>query len=229
MNLWSRMKLWFKMKTSAVLDQAEDPRQVFDYAYVQQQELLRTVKRGLIEVGTSKYQLEQQIRKRQARIPVLEERAKQAMAAGREDLARISLHRKQTSLGELLALEEQLAEVIDEEQRLVATEQQIAIRIDQFRTRREIFSARYTAAEAQVQINEALIGVSSELAELCLALGRAEEKAQQMLSRASAIDALLDNGVLDVSIGIGDIVEAEFRQIEADNAIEEELKALKAG
>jgi len=78
-----------------------------------------------------------------------------------------------------------------------------------------------------VQINEALIGVSSELAELCLALGRAEEKAQLMLSRASAIDALLDNGVLDVSIGIGDIVEAEFRQIEADNAVEKELKALR--
>jgi phage shock protein A len=229
MNLWSQMKLWFKMKTSAVLDKAEDPRQVFDYAYVQQQELLRTVKRGLVEVGTSKYQLEQQIRKRQARIPVLEERAKKAMAAGREDLARISLHRKQTSLGELIALEEQLAEVIDEERRLVATEQEIAIRVDQFRTRREIFSARYTAAEAQVQINEALIGVSSELAELCLALGRVEEKAQQMLARASAIDALLDNGVLDISLGTGDIFEAEFRQLEADNAIEEELKALKAG
>ena len=70
MNLWSRMKLWFKMKTSAAFDQAEDPRQVFDYAYVQQQELLRTVKRGLVEVGTSKYQLEQQIRQLHSNIHV---------------------------------------------------------------------------------------------------------------------------------------------------------------
>jgi phage shock protein A len=101
--------------------------------------------------------------------------------------------------------------------------------IDQFRTRREIFAARYNAAEAQVRINEALIGVSSELGELCLALGRAEEKAQHMLARASALDALVQDGVLDISIGSGDFVEAELRQITANNAVEEELKAHKEG
>lgn len=121
MNLWSRFKLWIKMKVNAVLDQAEDPRQVFDYAYVQQQEFLRTVKRGLVDVATTKYQLEYQFRKRQARLPDLEEQAKQSMAVEREDLARISLQRKQISLGEILALEEQLTEVIEEERKLVAT------------------------------------------------------------------------------------------------------------
>ncbi len=229
MNLWSRFKLWIKTKVSAVLDQAEDPRQVFDYAYIQQQEFLRTVKRGLVDVATTKYQLEHQIRKRQARLPELEGQARQAMAAGREDLARIILQRKQISLGEMAALEEQLAEVVQEERKLVATEQQIAMHIDQFRTRREIFSARYNAAEAQVRINEALIGVSSELGELCLALGRAEEKAQHMLARASALDALVQDGVLDISIGTGDFVEAELRQIAANSAVEEEMKALKGG
>jgi phage shock protein A len=128
-----------------------------------------------------------------------------------------------------LTLEEQLAEVIGEERKLVNTEQQIAMRIDQFHTRREVFSARYTAAEAQVRINEAMIAVSSELGELCLALGRAEEKTQYMLARASATNALLENGLLDVSIGIGDLVEAELRQLASDSAVEEELKALTAG
>ena len=129
----------------------------------------------------------------------------------------------------MIGLQEQLAQVIEEERKLITTQQQIAIRIDQFRTRREIFLARYSAAEAQVRINEAFIGVSSELGELCLALGRAEEKAQHMLARASAIDVLLEDGVLDVSDGMGDIVDFQLRQLEADNAVEEELRALKAG
>ena len=99
MNLWSRIKMWINIKASAALEQTEDPRQVFDYAYAQQQELLRTVKRGLVEVATTKHQIEQQIGKRQAQIPILEEQARQAMAAGREDLTKIALHRKQTTLG----------------------------------------------------------------------------------------------------------------------------------
>jgi hypothetical protein len=50
-----------------------------------------------------------------------------------------------------------------------------------------------------------------------------------MLARASATNALLENGLLDVSIGIGDLVEAELRQLASDSAVEEELKALTAG
>ena len=56
MGLWSRMFLVFKSKTNAALDRAEDPRETLDYAYAQQQELLRKVRQGLIEVATSRNQ-----------------------------------------------------------------------------------------------------------------------------------------------------------------------------
>ena len=53
-RLRSRIALFFNIKTSATLDQAEDPREVLDYAYSQQQLHLRTVKRGLIEVAAAR-------------------------------------------------------------------------------------------------------------------------------------------------------------------------------
>ncbi len=229
MGIWTRIKMLFKMKASSALDDAEDPREVMDYAYGQQQEFLRKVKQGLVEVATAKHQLEQQVRRQRARIPQLEDQAARAVAADREDLARVALQRKQVVLAEMAGLEEQLAEVAEEERRLIVAEQQIAARIEEFRTHREVMSARYSAAEAKVRINESLTGVSGELGELSLALGRAEEKTQHMLARASALDALIDGGALEPTVGSGDFVETELYKLEAENAIEAELAALQAG
>ena len=184
MGLWSRILLFFKIKTGAALDRAEDPRQTVDYAYGQQQALLRKVKQGLIEVATSKRQLEQQAQKLRDRVPHIEDQARRALGAGREDLARMALQRKQTAISELEGLDRQIAEVDEEERKLMLAEQQLSAHIEQFRTHRAALSARYTAAEAKVRINEALTGVSEEFAELGMAVGRAEEKVERMQVRS---------------------------------------------
>lgn len=60
MGLVSRFRMLFRMKANAALDRVEQPGQVVDYAFAQQQELLRQVKQGLIEVATAKRRLERQ-------------------------------------------------------------------------------------------------------------------------------------------------------------------------
>lgn len=229
MGIWTRIKMLFKMKASSTLDDVEDPREVMDYAYGQQQEFLRKVKQGLIEVATAKHQLDGQVRRQRSRIPQLEDQAARAVSNDREDLARVALQRKQVVQVELTGLEQQLAEVTVEEQRLIVAEQQIAARIEEFRTHREVMSARYSAAEAKVRINESLTGVSGELGELSMALGRAEEKTDRMLARASALDALIDGGALESTVGSQDFVEAELYKLETESAVEAELASLKTG
>ena len=226
MKWLTRIQMIFNAKANAVLDAAEDPRETLDYAYTRQQELLRQVKQGLIDVATSRKQLEGQAAKLKARVPQLDDQAKRALAAGREDLARLALQRKQTCLTELAGLETQLAEVAAEERKLTQAEQQFALRVDAFRTRRDTLSARYTAAEAQVQIHESLSGVSGEFSELGVSLDRAEEKIDRMKARASAIDALIETGVLNLPGG-GDAVERELREVAAAQAVEAELTMLK--
>lgn len=229
MGFWERIKLIFKIRTSAELDRMEDPREVLDYAVHEQEAFLQTVRRGLVDVATAKQQLAQQVKTANARIPKLDDQARKAVAAGREDLARMALNRKQTALYELEGLELQLAELEDEERKLIMAEQQIADRVASFRIHREATTARYTAAETQVKIGETISGVSGELGELSLALGRAEEKTRQMIARASALDALMSGGSLEPTIAHGgDMVEHELRQIAATSAVEEELAALKA-
>ena len=227
MGLWARIRLLFATKASSAMDRAEDPRQVLDYAYNQQQQLLLKLKQGLVDVATSKTRLELQAKKLTARIPELDEQAKRAIALKRDDLARMALERKRTALAELEGLQIQVGEVTADERRLASQEQQLAARIDEFRTHREVVSARYSAAEAEVRVKEALSGVSGDLAELGMAVGRAEEKTERMQARAKAIDSLVDIGALP-SAGGGDYLETQLRQLSAGEEIDQELAKLKA-
>ena len=157
MGLFSRFLMVFKIKVNTALDRAEDPRELVDYAYNQQQELLRKTKQGLVEVASSKVRLQQQANKLREQAPRIEQQAEKALGHGREDLARIALQRKQTVLSEIEQLDYQAGEVAQEERRLTRTEQELAARIEEFRTRRDSISARYTAAQAQVRVREAAL------------------------------------------------------------------------
>ena len=222
-----RMSLVVRARVSALLDRAEDPRQALDYAYAQQQELLRQVRQGVIEVATSKHLLEQQARRLGEQVPRSEQQAARALAAGREDLARVALHRRQAALAELAELELRLAEVAAEERKLGEAEQQLAARVEESRLRRASLGARYTAAEAQTRVMESLAGVSREFAQLDTAIGRAEERIERMQARATAIDALVGGGLLSIQGAALDPIERELRKLSANEGVEQELAALR--
>ena len=228
MGLIPRILMVFKVKANSALDRVEDPRQLVDYAYSQQQELLRKTKRGLIDVASSKVRLEQQSKKLRSQVPQIEDQATRALGLGREDLALIALQRKQAVLAELEQLDQQTAGIAEEERRLAQTEQQLAARIEEFRTRRDAIGARYSAAQAQVRVTEALSGVSGEFADLSMAMGRAVEKTERMEARADAIGSMMETGNLPLSLESStDPVERELRQLDVGQTAEDELAALK--
>ena len=221
MTLRSRLALFFNIKTSAALDQVEDPREVLDYAYGEQRAQLHTIKRGLIEVGAARRQLERQAERLRAGIPRLEEQARRALRSGREDLARAVLLRKQDSLRELSALEEQLRDIHAEEERLSRAEQQLSQRVERFRLHRTVLSARYSAAEAQTRVTESLAGCfDDEQTELTLAVERSEDKVERVSARAAASEAVL-------AAPHEDALEREVNDLDAALAVDAELEALK--
>ena len=226
MSVWSRVRMLFNAEVSSAIDKAEDPRQIFDYAYNQHQELLLTLRRGLVDVATAKQQLEQEAKRLEARVPQLDDQARRAVAAGRDDLARVAIERKWLAANEIEGLTKQVAEVEAEKQRLATQERTLQVRVEQFRTHREVVVARYTAAEAEVRMKESLAGVSGELAELGMAVGRAEEKAERLQARARAIDSLVDLGSFP-TMGGGDFVEAELLRITVSKEIDQELERIK--
>jgi phage shock protein A len=229
MGFFSRALLVLKIKSNASLDRMEDPTETLDYAEMQQRNLIRVVGRGLIDVATARQQLARQADRLQQQIPALEERAKHALEADRDDLARAALERKQVALGELDDLARTVEELQVEERKLTTAHEQLSTRAEEFRIRRISTIAQHQAADSRVKVNEAITGISGELAELSMAVGRAEERTEQLQARATAIDALIASGSLSEPLGGGDRIERELRAISTSRVVEQELQALKAG
>ena len=119
-------------------------------------------------------------------------------------------------------------EVEQEEGRLSIMEQRLAMQIEAFHAQLEVIAARYSAAEAQVRMQEVLTGISEELADLGTALQQAEEKTEHMQARASAIAQLVEAGVLEMpGLAAGDAFERQLAQLDVGTAVEDQLATLK--
>ena len=227
----SRMSTVVKSKMSRILDNAEDPREMLDYSYDKQMEMLRNVKRGVVEMVSTKRRLELQAQKVQDNIAKLDVQARRAVEMDREDLARVALERKQSAIIELQGLDQQVAGLELEQEKLTKAEQRLQSKVQAFKTKKEIIKAQYSAAQAQVRIGSALSGVSEEMGDITLAVERAEDKTEALRAKAGAIDELAASGVLDLEIGGSrqDDISRELDKLSASSGVESELAALKAG
>lgn len=226
MGLISRWITLFKTKMSQLLDGAEDPAAQLDYSYQRQLDMLQDVKRGIVEVTTSRRRLDLQAAKLRENVDKLDGQARTAVGAGREDLARLALQRKQAAQMQLTDMDAQISQLEGEQQKLQEAESRLRTKVDSFRTRKETIKAQYSAAEAQVRIGEAATGLSEEMADIGLAIERAEGKTEEMRARALAIDELVQLGTLEDHIG-GDRLDRELAQLTAGDSIDQELARMK--
>jgi phage shock protein A len=227
-GLMSRASLVVKAKFSKLLDRAENPNETLDYSYEQQLQLLQNVKRGVADVVTAKKRLELQTQQLEQSVVKLETQARQAMAAGREDLARQALERKTVVQQQLQGLDEQVKGLEAQQEKLVASEKQLQAKIEAFRSQKEVIKAQYSAAEAQVRIGEAATGIGEQMADTGLAIQRAKDKTEQMQARASAIEELTAAGSLDDFTDTSSQLDRELAQVSAQSQVDQELAAMKA-
>jgi phage shock protein A len=227
MGLFTRMETVFKSKMNKVLNKMEDPRETLDYSYEKQLELLQNVKRGVAEVASSKKRLQLQRAKLVQSTDKLEGQAKDAITANREDLARLALERKAALIQQVEGIDREILELEKQEEKLIASEKRLSTKVEIFRTRKESVKAQYSAAEAQVKINESVTGISEEMADVGLALERAENKTEEMKARAEAIDELMEVGTLEDLTGSRDDIERELAKISTQSNVESELARLK--
>src|SRR3989442_986677 len=196
-GLMQRASLIAKAKISKLLNRAENPTETLDYSYEQQLQLLQNVKRGVADVVTAKKRLQLQTDQLEQSVVKLETQARQALGAGREDLARQALERKSAVQNQLQGLDTQVEQLGSQQEKLVANEKALQAKIEAFRSQKEVIKAQYSAAEAQVKIGEAATGIGEQMADTGLAIQRAKDKTEQMQARAAAVDELVASGALE--------------------------------
>jgi len=227
-GLMSRAATVIKAKFSKLLDRAEDPGETLDYSYERQLQLLQNVKRGVADVVTAKKRLQLQADKLEQSLVKLDTQARQALAAGREDLARAALEKKAAAQAQLQDLDRQLQALEEQQQKLVASERQLSAKVEAFRTEKETIKAQYSAAEAQVRIGEAATGIGEQMADTGLAIQRAKDKTEQMQARAGAIDELVESGALEDFTSDQTQLDRELAQIASQSQVDTELEKMKA-
>ena len=149
MGVLSRFSNYIKTVMSSFLDRAEDPGQTLDYSYQKQLEQLQNLRRSIADVVTSEKRLELQQAQVTAQMDKLDGQARQALAANREDLARLALERRSGLQSQITTFQQQIEQLKGQQQKFVEMEQRLSARIESFRTQKEMVKAQYNAAQAR--------------------------------------------------------------------------------
>ena len=231
MGFFSRLATFFRIRANAALDKAEDPGQVMDYSYSKQLEQLQQIKRSVADVATNEKRLELLQTQLLEKVNRLDAQAMQALQANREDLARLALQRKETLIPQLNGYEQQIAQLHEQKEKLVAMDRTLTSRVEAFRTQKEMVKSQYSAAQAQVKITETVTGISKEMSEMNMAMQRAQDRVLSMQARASAMDSLLEEGTLGDYGLLGpvsnDPLDRQLQQLSAQQNVDAQLQAMK--
>ena len=227
MTLFQRAHAIVQAKANKALDAAEKPDEMLDLSYEQMLDQITQVRQALVQIAASRKHIELQEQQFQHTVDHLQDQAKAAMAAGKEDLAREALSRKAAAQSQIDGMEAQHEQLTEQEQKMEQTLDALQKRVNEFRTRKEVLKAQYTAAKAMTSVDESVAGISTTVGDTNDALQRAQDKIAMTQARAGAMDDLLQSGVLE-DVGGKDDIQAELDEVTSDSQIDSELAALKA-
>ncbi len=227
-GLMERVKTILGAKANRVLDAAEDPTETVEYSYQQMQEALQETKRHILEVATAKKQLQMQVSTLQQKANQYALDAKDAVKAGRDDLATQALSLKSSTDQQIQDMQKHVEDTQGEQDKLTAAQQKLETQIESFRSQKEVMKAQYSAAKAEVQVGETIHGITQHANDVSGALQRAQDKITHMQSKASALDELEsspDIGALPQSNT--DSIRQQLDAANRNSNVQDELAKLK--
>jgi phage shock protein A len=228
MSLFQRAHDIVAAKANKALDAAEKPDEMLDLSYEQMLDQITKVKQALVSIAASKKQIELQEQQLQHSVDHLNDQAKAALAQGKEDLAREALSRKATAQQQIDGLEPQRQDLAEHEQKMEQTLSALQTRVNEFRSKKEVLKAQYTAAQAEAGVNASAAGISGTFGDAGAEIQRAQDKIANMQARAGAMDELLQSGVLEDVGGDTDDIQKELDEASQTGEVDKELAALKA-
>jgi phage shock protein A len=228
MSLIDRAENIVKAKASHLIDGAEDPNETLDYSYEQMQAQLQNFKRSVVEVVTAKKRLEVEAAGLEATVAKLDAQAKQAVAAGRDDLATTALTRKAGIQAQLADIQGHVQDLETQQGHLTDEETQLETKIEGFRTQKEVMKAQYSGAKAEVEISESATGIKKGFDNAGAAIERAQAKTDEMTARASAINELTASGALEDQLDPSSDLDRQLAAVSTSAEVDSELAALKA-
>ena len=148
MGIARRIAEQCQVKVNALLDRAEDPREMLDYSSAQQQLFLQVMRAAMADVTASRNRAraqEDELRRAAGRPRA---QAEQAIAAGQEELGWDALAYRAEMIDYADDLAAGQGALRLQQERLVEETRRLEARFEAFRYRKEALKAAYTAARA---------------------------------------------------------------------------------
>jgi phage shock protein A len=221
MGILDRMSRLVRANVNDLIDRAEDPEKMIDQIIRDMQTNITDARRQVAAMIAQEKTLDADLRESRELSAEWETKARRAVEAGKDDLAREALRRKRDS-DENLAVYQQQHEV--QTQTVAKLKQQLSALESKYQatlSQRDALIARKRRADATKQIvSQSSSAVSSLTSGLDATgeLNRMEAKIRDTESEAAAYQELE-----------AESMDAQFRELDYDVDIEQQLEALKGG
>lgn len=191
MGMWGRISRVFKSNVNAAIDKMEDPQKVLNQTIMDMQDQLVKAKQQVAVAIADEKRLEKQYLAEASKVKEWDGKARMALKAANEDLARKALSRKQehdgTSQGYKTEWQKQKAMT----DKLRDTLKTLSNKIDEAKRKKNLLVARAKRAEAQKSIQDTMSGMSNDSA--FAAFDRMSEKVDQAEAEADAATELAED------------------------------------
>lgn len=216
MGIFSRFSDIINANINTMLDKAEDPKKLVRLLIQEMEETLVELRANAAKHIAERKTLEASLAKAKANVKDWAAKAELALSKGREDLARSALLQKQQSTEQVDALEEELVRCNDALSTTDADASRLEQKMVEARTRQQSLLARKQQAQTRLKVKKQLN--SNKVEDALIRFEHFEKKIEAIESEIESYDV----GNKDAQS-----VEAQFKQMERDESIDNELAQLK--
>ncbi|HEV2107984.1 MAG TPA: PspA/IM30 family protein [Thermomicrobiales bacterium] len=216
MGIMDRISRLVRANVNDMIDNAEDPERMIDQILRDMQSSITTARAQVASMIAQEKQLEAEEEETKRLASEWGEKARRAVEAGKDDLAREALRRKRDNEENAAVYTQQLGAQEQVVEKLKTQLRQLEAKYQSTLSQRDSMIARQRRARAQHQVSATLSTFSPM--DPSSDLDRMERKIRGQEAQAAALTELSE-----------DSFEAQFRELDYDEDVERELAALKGG
>jgi len=214
MGIFSRLSDIVNSNINAILDRAQDPEKIIRLIIQEMEDTLVEVRSSAVRTIAEKKEIERRLATLEREQQEWQRRAELAVTKAREDLAKAALHAKARVVQALSTLQHQHQQIEEALSRQNEDIGKLQAKLADAKTREKAIVARHKTAANRIKLRTHLY----------------DERITDAFARFEQVERALDQveGKVEAyDLGRGKTIADELAGLEAENGVEEELKALK--